>query len=81
MTAREQRVLELRYSGKTFREIGEVIGVTPARVRQIFIKAQRKEGYARVAKLFIDWRVTYDYNMLKDIIDDIRGLAKDERQG
>lgn len=80
-TAKEQRVFELRTLGKTYREIGEAVGVTPTRVRQIFIKAQRKIASKQKAQLFIDWRVKYDYNMLKDIIDDIRGLAKDERQG
>lgn len=74
-TAKEQRVFELRTLGKTYREIGEAVGVTPARARQIFIKAQRKIAYKQKAQLFIDWRVEYDYRILTPIIDQIRGLT------
>jgi orotate phosphoribosyltransferase-like protein len=67
--------LQLRFSGKTFKEMGEVLGVSTARARDIFMRAQRAEGNRRKEKLFIDWRVTYDYKILTPIIDQIRGLT------
>jgi len=72
--------LQLRFSGKTYKEMAKALGVSPARARVIFMRAQKNECEARAAKLFIDWRVSYDYRILVDIIDDIRGLAKNERQ-
>jgi orotate phosphoribosyltransferase-like protein len=73
--------MQLRFSGKTYKEIGRVLGVSTAMARNIFMRAQREEGNRRKEKLFIDWRVSYDYTILVPIIDQIRGLAKDERQG
>lgn len=67
--------LQLRSSGKTFKEMGEVLGVSTARARDIFMRAQRAEGNRRKEKLFIDWQVTYDYTILAPIIDQIRGLT------
>lgn len=68
-------VLRLRFEGKTFKQIGNILGVSPSRARQLFIRAQREEGRVRTAALFIDWRVSYDYRILVDIIDQIKGLA------
>lgn len=70
--------LQLRFSGKTFKEMGKTLGVSTARARDIFMRAQRAEGNRRKEKLFIDWRVEYDYNILVPIIDQIKGLVKDE---
>ena len=73
--------LQLRFSGKNYKEIAKVLGVSVSRARVIFMRAQREEGKQRKEKMFVDWRVAYDYRILVDIIDDIRGLAKNERQG
>lgn len=73
---RWQLALQLRFSGKNYKDIAKVLGVSTSRARTIFMRAQREEGKQRKEKMFIDWRVTYDYNILKDIIDDIRELAK-----
>ncbi len=42
MTERHARALFLRGQGKTFREIGVELGVTPARVRQMVAHAKRE---------------------------------------
>lgn len=42
MTERQARVLKARHEGKTFREIGELEGCSPARAREIFDTAERK---------------------------------------
>ena len=81
VTAKEQRVFELRTLGKTYREIGEAVGVTPTRVRQIFIKVQRKIASKQKAQLFIDWRVKYDFDLLVPMIDQIKEIAKNDGQG
>ena len=70
--------MELRFSGKTYKEIAKTLGVSTARARNIFMRAQQEEGKHRAGKLFVDWRVEYDYRILVPIIDQIRGLAKDE---
>ena len=48
VTARERRVLEMRFGldgpKKTYREAGEVLGVSGGRVRQIEEKALRRLG-------------------------------------
>lgn len=41
--ARHQRVLRLRREGKTFREIGEHLGVSAGRARQVHESAERME--------------------------------------
>ena len=79
--ARWRLALQLRFSGKNYKEIAKVLGVSTSRARVIFMRAQREEGKERKEKMFIDWRVAYDYRILVDIIDDIRGLTKNEKQG
>jgi orotate phosphoribosyltransferase-like protein len=70
--------LQLRSMGKTYKEIGESLGVSTARARGLFMRAQYENNQERKQKLYTDWRVEYDYRILVPIIDQIRGLAKDE---
>lgn len=42
---RDKKVLKLRMENKTYREIGEVLGVTQERARQLFIKIVKRVIY------------------------------------
>lgn len=42
LTDRERLVLDRRHAGDTYKAIGDVIGVTVERVRQIFVRTERK---------------------------------------
>lgn len=42
LTASQQTALRLREEGKTFREIGQVLGVGTSMARQHFVKAERR---------------------------------------
>jgi len=61
---RDILVYELRSSGKTFREIGFVIGVCAARARQIYLRWERilairkriEEDKVRALKLYESFR-------------------------
>lgn len=44
---REQAVLALRRTGLTYRAIGEALGVSAPRVRQLAIRAERRERMAQ----------------------------------
>jgi orotate phosphoribosyltransferase-like protein len=79
--ARWRLTLQLRTMGKTYKEIGESLGISTARARGLFMRAQYESHKERKQKLYTDWRVEYDFNILVPIIDQIRGLTKDERQG
>ena len=80
-TARVEFVLKQRAEGKTYKQIGEILGVSLGRVRQIVARAEYRQREAQRSKLYMDWRVKYDFDILVPIIDQIRGLTKDERQG
>lgn len=47
-TLRQQKALRLRRAGKKFREIAEIFGVSTARAREIFFKAERREEFHSV---------------------------------
>lgn len=80
-TARVEFVLKQRAEGKTYKQIGEMLGVSLGRVRQIVARAEYRQREAQRSKLYMDWRVKYDFDILVPIIDQIRGLTKDEQQG
>lgn len=80
-TARVEFVLKQRAEGKTYKQIGEMLGISLGRVRQIVARAEYRQREAQRSKLYMDWRVKYDFDILVPIIDQIRGLTKDERQG
>jgi orotate phosphoribosyltransferase-like protein len=67
--------LQLRAMGKTYKEIGESLGISTARARGLFMRAQYESHKERKQKLYTDWRVEYDYRILTPIIDQIRGLT------
>ena len=73
--ARWKLALQLRAMDKTFKEMGEALGVSTARARDIFMRAQRAESNRRKEKLFIDWRARYDFDLLVPMIDQIKGLT------
>jgi transposase len=74
-------VLRLRAEGKTYKQIGEMLGISLGRVRQLVARAEYRQREAQRSKLYMDWRVKYDFDILVSIIDQIRGLTEDERQG
>ena len=80
-TARVEFVLKQRAEGKTYKQIGEILGISLGRVRQIVARAEYRQREAQRSKLYMDWRVKYDFDILVPIIDQIRGLTKDEQQG
>jgi len=80
-TARVEFVLKQRAEGKTYKQIGEMLGISLGRVRQIVARAEYRQREAQRSKLYMDWRVKYDFDILVPIIDQIRGLTKDEQQG
>ena len=80
-TARVEFVLKQRAEGKTYKQIGEILGISLGRVRQIVARAEYRQREAQRSKLYMDWRVKYDFDILVPIIDQIKGLTKDERQG
>jgi hypothetical protein len=80
-TARVEFVLKQRAEGKTYRQIGEILGISLGRVRQIVARAEYRQREAQRSKLYMDWRVKYDFDILVPIIDQIKGLTKDEQQG
>jgi len=80
-TARVEFVLKQRAEGKTYKQIGEMLGISLGRVRQLVARAEYRQREAQRSKLYMDWRVKYDFDILVPIIDQIRGLTKDERQG
>ena len=80
-TARVEFVLKQRAEGKTYKQIGEMLGISLGRVRQIVARAEYRQREAQRSKLYMDWRVKYDFDILVPIIDQIRGLTEDERQG
>jgi transposase len=80
-TARVAFVLKQRAEGKTYKQIGEILGISLGRVRQLVARAEYRQREAQRTKLYTDWRVKYDFDILVPIIDQIRGLTKDERQG
>ena len=80
-TARVEFVLKQRAEGKTYKQIGEMLGISLGRVRQLVARAEYRQREAQRSKLYMDWRVKYDFDILVPIIDQIRGLTKDEQQG
>lgn len=62
LTERERRILEMRYrDGMTYDEIGNVIGVTKERVRQIAARSERKLRYPpRLKKMACVTKADYD---------------------
>ncbi|MCP5230680.1 MAG: hypothetical protein H6948_01055 [Zoogloeaceae bacterium] len=48
MNERQAKALQLREEGKTFKEVGEALGVSTERARQIFATAQRKKNAPRI---------------------------------
>ncbi|TSC76023.1 MAG: hypothetical protein G01um101431_1041 [Parcubacteria group bacterium Gr01-1014_31] len=44
LTPREKKILSLRLEGKTLQEVGEEMGVTRERIRQIGLRIKRKLG-------------------------------------
>jgi orotate phosphoribosyltransferase-like protein len=80
-TARVAFVLKQRAEGKTYKQIGEILGISLGRVRQLVVRAEYRQHEAQRTKLYTDWRVKYDFDILVPIIDQIKGLTKDEQQG
>lgn len=68
----------LRAEGKTYKQIGEILGISLGRARQLVARAEYRQREAQRTSLYSDWRVRYDFAILVPIIDQIKGLTEDE---
>lgn len=49
--ARDEYIMRLRLSGKTYRAIGEIVGLSIERVRQLYVRANKRDARHAAAVL------------------------------